>query len=159
VKDGGTALRRPTLNSSRSPPYHPATASCFAARIPRTPGPLVVDVAALPSAAVGLLLSFCGERELVYSTEHALYTGPCLLLLLLLFRTRNRRPTHSLLFHLVFSSSVSSSSPPPLSLSLYLSCSMNDYYLRFIPFRICVNQKISILSKFFDRLLNSLSYY
>lgn len=83
----GGFLHRPTLNSSRSSP-----ASCFAASSPSST-PLAA------SAAVGLLLLLCVRREssFIPRGEHALYTGPCLLPLLLLFRTRNRRSYSSLL--------------------------------------------------------------
>jgi len=73
VKDGEAAFCRPTLNSSRSPPSYPATASCFTARVSRSPGPLAVDAAALPSAAVGLLLSFCGERARLFHGARIVY--------------------------------------------------------------------------------------
>jgi len=87
----GGFLHRPTLNSSRSSP-----ASCFAASSPSST-PLAA------SAAVGLLLLLCVRREssFIPRGEHALYTGPCLLPLLLLFRTRNRRSYSPLLFLLL----------------------------------------------------------
>lgn len=44
----------------------------------------------------GRLASPSAARELVYSAEHALCAGPCLLPLVLLFRTRNRHPALSL---------------------------------------------------------------
>jgi len=91
-RDG--TLRRPILNSSRSP-HGINTLPLQLPVSPRKSSPLQPGSAGstwLACVSCCRPASPSAARELVYSTEHALYTGPCLppLLLLLLFRMRNR---------------------------------------------------------------------
>lgn len=89
----GDSLRRPILNSSRSPrryQHPPLLQLPVSPRKPSLPPGLSAGLTWWPCVSCGRPASPSAARELVYSTEHALYTGPCLplLLLLLLFRTR-----------------------------------------------------------------------
>lgn len=89
----GDSLRRPILNSSRSPrryQHPPLLQLPVSPRKPSLPPGLSAGLTWWPCVSCGRPASPSAARELVYSTEHALYTGPCLPLLLplLLFRTR-----------------------------------------------------------------------